>query len=637
MTAEALFAASGPLAAFIPGYVPRAVQEAMAVAVEAALEDGEHLLVEAGTGTGKTLAYLLPALASGRRLIISTATRHLQEQVYDNDIPLACGALDRSPRTKLLKGRRNYLCLHRLSVTENAGDLRSRQLQAKLHEIRVWSGTTRTGDLGEIGDIDDHSPLWPRVTSTTDNCLGTECPVYADCWIVAARREAQEAEILVVNHHLLFADLALREEGFGELLPGVDAVILDEAHHLPAIAGQFFGESVSGRQIRDLIRDTRAESEAMGGDMPDVTDAVSLLAAAESDFNDATSAFLGSTAWADVVKQAAVDSAAQSIHQSLLTLAEALVAVAERADGLASVGHRSVDLAERCGRQDQAAPDTVAWLERRGRGWIRHATPLDVTAPFARALARHPGAWIFTSATLSVNGNLDYFTSRIGLPEARRLVLDSPFDYRNNSLLFVPPNMPMPNEPGFDDAVAERARILIEASGGGAFVLCTSHRGMNACAERLRAANVGPLLVQGEMGRNELLTTFRATRDAVLVGTGSFWEGVDVRGQCLRLVIIDRLPFASPADPVLAARVAAMRERGERPFIDYQVPQAVITLKQGAGRLIRDTADRGVLTVCDPRLVMKSYGKTFLDSLPELPVTRDSDAAVEFLKNLGAE
>lgn len=634
MTTPQLFATDGPLAERLAGYVPRDVQQEMAAAVGAALDSGEHLLVEAGTGTGKTLAYLLPVLASGRRVIISTATRHLQEQVYENDIPMARQALNKSPRTELLKGRSNYLCLHRLAVTESAGDLRSARLQHKLREIREWASVTRTGDLGEVGDVDDGSPIWPRVSSTTDNCLGAECPVYNDCWVVAARRAAQDADILVVNHHLLFADIALREEGFGELLPGADAVILDEAHHLPGIAGQFFGESVSGRQIRDLVRDTRAEADAAGGDMPVLIDGLAALADAEADFGDSVFELSGSTAWAEVVTKPAAESSARAIRQALEALAEALSAVAERADGLAAVGHRAANLAERCGRQDSDDPDTVVWLERRGRGWIRHATPLDVAPPFARALARHPGAWIFTSATLSVNGSLDYFARRTGVLDARRLVLDSPFDYRNNSLLFVPPAMPMPNEPGFDNGVAEYALELLQASGGGAFVLCTSYRGMNACAERLRAAGVGPLLVQGEMGRSELLTAFRASPDAVLIGTGSFWEGVDVRGHGLRLVIIDRLPFASPADPVLAARVAAMRERGEQPFIDYQVPQAVITLKQGVGRLIRDAEDRGVLALCDPRLVSKSYGRTFRDSLPDMPLTRDTTAATDFLRKI---
>lgn len=634
MTTPQLFATNGPLAERLAGYVPRDVQQEMATAVGAALDACEHLLVEAGTGTGKTLAYLLPALASGRRVIISTATRHLQEQVYENDIPMARQALNKSPRTELLKGRSNYLCLHRLAVTESAGDLRSARLQHKLREIREWASVTRTGDLGEVGDVDDGSPIWPRVSSTTDNCLGAECPVYNDCWVVAARRAAQEADILVVNHHLLFADIALREEGFGELLPGADAVILDEAHHLPGIAGQFFGESISGRQIRDLVRDTRAEADAAGGDMPDLIDGLSTLADSEADFADSVSELNGSTAWAEVVTKPAAESSARAIRQALEALAEALSAVAERADGLAAVGHRAANLAERCGRQDSDDPDTVVWLERRGRGWIRHATPLDVAPPFARALARHPGAWIFTSATLSVNGSLDYFARRTGLGDARRLVLDSPFDYRNNSLLFVPPGMPMPNEPGFDKAVADNALALLHASGGGAFVLCTSYRGVNACAERLRAAGVGPLFIQGAMGRSELLAAFRASPNAVLIGTGSFWEGVDVRGHGLRLVIIDRLPFASPADPVLAARVAAMRKRGEQPFIEYQVPQAVITLKQGVGRLIRDAEDRGVLALCDPRLVTKGYGRTFRDSLPDMPLTRDTTAATDFLRKI---
>lgn len=631
--ARALFAADGPLASQLDGYVPRAVQQDMAEAVAAAIDDRARLLVEAGTGTGKTLAYLVPALASGRRVIISTATRHLQEQVHRHDLPLVRQALAANPRTALLKGRGNYLCLHRMELTEAAGDLRSPKLQAKLRRIREWSAVTRTGDLGEVGDVDDGSPIWPRVSSTTDNCLGTECPAYEQCWVVAARRGAQAADVLVVNHHLLLADLALREEGFGELLPGADAIVLDEAHRLPEIAGQFFGRALSSRQLRDLVRDARSEADAAGGDMPAVTDAIAALAEAETDFAEAIGELRGSIAWADAGVPERAREAAEAIRSTLDELAGALAEVAERAEALAAVGHRAAELGEVCRNLHGEDAEHVRWLERRGSGWLWHATPLDVAAPFQRAMTRHDNAWIFTSATLSVDGRLDYFAGRLGVDGARRLILDSPFDYRNNGLLFVPPAMPMPNEPGFDDAVAERSLALIRASGGGAFVLCTSYRGLNACAERLAAAGIGPLLVQGERGRAELLEAFRAAEDAVLIGTGSFWEGVDVRGRGLRLVIIDRLPFASPSDPVLAARAAAMRERGESPFADYQLPQAVIALKQGVGRLIRDADDRGVLAICDPRLVSKGYGRTFRESLPDMPLTRNPDEAERFLRD----
>lgn len=634
MTTPDLFAVDSALAAQVPNYVPRAVQQQMGAAVTEAIDCGEHLLVEAGTGTGKTLAYLLPAMNSAGRVIISTATRHLQEQVFENDIPLAQRALNKSSRTKLLKGRSNYLCLHRLERTEAAGDLRSQQLQIKLREIREWASVTQTGDLGEVGDIDDGSPIWSRVSSTTDNCLGSECPMYSECWVMAARRAAQEADILVVNHHLLFADLALKEEGFGELLPGADAVIMDEAHHLPTIAGQFFGESVSGRQIRDLVRDVRAESESVGDDMPAIREYIADLAQAETDFIDAIYGMPGHVAWTEVLAKPAASASSEAILEALNSLVQALASVADRSEGLAAVGTRAAELAERCARRDQNHTDSVTWLQRHGSGWRRHTTPLDVAPPFAKALERHPGAWIFTSATLSVNGSLDYFASRMGLPDAHRLILDSPFDYENNSLLYVPTAMPMPNDPEFDRAVADNALMLIRASKGGAFVLCTSYRGVHACAAALREAAIEPLLVQGELGRSELLDAFRRSPEAVLIGTGSFWEGVDVRGHGLRLVIIDRLPFASPSDPVLSARVSAMRDRGEQPFMTYQVPQAVIALKQGAGRLIRDVDDRGVLAICDPRLVSKGYGRIFRDSLPAMPLTRDDEVTADFLEEL---
>lgn len=628
-SAPGAFTAAGGLARSLPGYAPRTVQQQMAAAVEGAIASGGKLIVEAGTGTGKTLAYLIPALASGRRVIVSTATRHLQEQILANDLPRASAALGLRPKVALLKGRANYLCRQRLEATEAAGELRAPQLVARLRAVREWSARTRSGDLGEVGDIDDGSPLWPRVSSTIDNCLGSDCPEYGDCWVVAARRAAQAAEIVIVNHHLLFADLSLREQGFGELLPGASAVILDEAHRLPDIAGQFFGMALSSRQLRDLVRDARLEARGLGGDMPDVTVALQELADAEAAFDGALGDPGASTAWAALPH---LQDPAAALGAALQALTQALAAVAERAETLAAVGHRAAGLAEGCAALLQDDETRVRWMERRGKGWIWHATPLDVAAPFTRALARHDGAWIFTSATLAVNEKLDYFAERLGLAEADKLVLDSPFDYQANSLLYVPPALPPPGDPQFNAAFAEATLELIEASGGGAFVLCTSYRGLNACAARLRAAGVAPLLVQGEAGRAELLDAFRAREDAVLVGTGSFWEGVDVRGAALRLVIIDRLPFASPGDPVLAARIDAMRARGDNAFMDYQVPQAVIALKQGTGRLIRDVGDRGLLALCDRRVVDKPYGRVFLDSLPAIPLTRERERAHAFLR-----
>lgn len=628
------FDSDGPLARELPGFAPRDVQRAMAEAVAKAMEEGRHLLVEAGTGTGKTLAYLVPALASGRKVIVATATHNLQEQVYDKDVPLVRRALGRAPRVSLLKGRANYLCRHRLDLAENSGDL---WLSERLAEIRAWAAKTATGDLAEVSDTGDGDALWPRISSTADNCLGTKCPEYERCWVLAARREAQAADVVIANHHLLFADLALREEGFGEVLPGADAIVLDEAHKLPDIAGRFFGRAVSGRQLRDLARDGHAEYLELGGDMPDLEEAWENVEKAEAGFLAAledTPRGGAGRAWPELAGDDTLVAAADTVDEALTATADILAGVAERSEVLTGLNQRVELLRERWRLLREADPARVSWIERRGAGWIWHATPLDVAEPFSRALEVHPGAWIFTSATLSVDGSLDYFAKRMGLEQAETLILDSPFDYRRNSLCYLPPEMPAPNSDGYDEAVIEAAIPLIRAAGGGAFLLCTSHRAVRRYAEMLGKADIGPLLVQGRASRGEILDQFRARDDAVLIGTASFWEGVDVRGRGLRLVIIDRLPFASPSDPVLSARVNAMRERGEEPFLEYQLPQAAITLKQGVGRLIRDAADRGVLALCDPRLTGRGYGRVFMQSLPDMPVTRDFDEAEVFLQSL---
>ncbi|MDN5938223.1 MAG: ATP-dependent DNA helicase [Salinisphaera sp.] len=626
---SSVFAADGPLAAKLAGYAPRAAQQEMAESVAKTIAAGGRLLVEAGTGTGKTLAYLVPALASGHRVILSTATRHLQEQILSHDVPLARAALGCNPKVALLKGRGNYLCLHRLLRGQGLDDAEAPGLADELRAVRAWSARTRSGDLSEVGDIDDGSAVWPRVSATADQCLGGECPQFERCWVFSARRAAQAADLVIVNHHLLFADLNLRESGFGELLPGAGAIILDEAHRLPEIAGQFFGQTLSSRQLRDLVSDGRIEAQAIGADMPDLIDALADVAEAEAAFAQSLPVESGAIAWAAL--DTAVESQAHALVGAICKLAASAQAVAERASTLAALGQRAKALAD-CGAALLGGDeDSVCWIERRGKGWRWHATPLDVAPPFQRALDTHKAAWIFTSATLSVHGELAYFSRRLGLQDAAGLILDSPFDYQRNSLLYLPASMPQPQEADFDDAFAGLAAELIAASGGGAFVLCTSHRGLRACAARLRQHLSTSLLIQGDAGRSVLLDRFRERQDAVLIGTTSFWEGVDVRGPSLRLVIIDRLPFASPADPVLSARIAAMRQRGEVPFIQYQLPQAVLALKQGVGRLIRDSQDRGLLAICDPRMTTRSYGRVFLDSLPDMPVTRDADQATAFL------
>lgn len=638
-----IFGAAGPLAANISGYRERAEQRLMAEQVGATLERQSRLVVEAGTGTGKTFAYLVPALLSGHRVIVSTGTKNLQEQLFHKDLPVIRNALGVPVRLALLKGRSNYLCLHRLERTESAGNIRDPSLLGQLRVIREWSIRTRSGDISEADGVREDATLWPRVTSTAENCLGTECPQYSKCFVVKARRAAQEADVVVVNHYLLFADLSLREEGFGEVLPGADAVILDEAHQLPHIASQFFGQSLTSRQLLELTRDARAEYAEIAGDTPELEDALDMLERAASQLDVALARVAPRAAWQDACGGSETAAALNALDSTLDDAGTQLSALAERSRGLESCQRRAAAMLLRLrllqreaeSKIDGDAEDAVAerfvrWVEKLKRGFVLHATPLDIAPTFRRVLEAHPAAWVFTSATLSVDGGFDHFTAAIGIPEADTLALESPFDYARNALLYLPPHMPDPATQDYTQHVVDAALPVMRASGGGVFLLFTSHRALRDAADYLAPQVEFPLFVQGEQGRGELLARFREQGNGILLGTSSFWEGVDVRGAALKVVVIDRLPFSSPGDPVLKARLEAMRARGESPFTSYQLPQAVIALKQGVGRLIRDHRDHGVLVLCDPRLLSRGYGRVFLNSLPDMPRTRDEDTVRAF-------
>ena len=626
---EGALAADGPLAAVLPGYALRPEQLTMARAVADAIEQEKALVVEAGTGTGKTLAYLIPALQSGRRVIISTGTRTLQDQLFHRDLPVACAALDRPVRTALLKGRGNYLCLYRMERTLEAGRLESREMADQLQRLRAWAGTTHRGDLAEapLGAIDGR--LLPRVTSTADNCLGQNCPLYADCFLMEARREAQEADVVVINHHLLMADWALREGGFGEVLPAADVTILDEAHQLPETAARFFGVTVSSRQLQDLVRDTRLEQQREAGDSAALSEQAGVVERCTAELRLALGDSLR-VAWVEVGPQAA--QAARELAEALHDLVEALAPQAVRGRGLENCHRRSDELhtALRTFLSDDANSGRIGWVETRGPGFALRLTPLDVAEHFEASRNRHGRAWIMTSATLAVDGRFDHFQKRLGLDSAETLRLDSPFDYASNTLLYVPDSLPEPRDSGFNEAYLNAVEPVLEASGGRAFLLFTSHRALRQAADWLRARGWSGLLVQGEAAPKQLLERFRETPGAVLLGTQSFWEGVDVRGPALSCVMIDRLPFASPGDPVLQARVAWLREQGRNPFGEYQVPEAVIGLRQGVGRLIRDVSDRGVLVLGDTRILGKSYGRLFRKSLPSMPLVRDLEPVEAF-------
>ncbi|HVV97416.1 MAG TPA: ATP-dependent DNA helicase [Rhodanobacteraceae bacterium] len=626
-----LLGPEGPFAREVPGFAPRESQQRMADAVESAIADRQMLIAEAGTGTGKTFAYLVPALTSGKRIIVSTGTKTLQDQLFHRDLPQVRGVLGARLSAALLKGRANYLCLHRLDQARQEGRFASREQLADLETIRAWSKRTRSGDRAELADIPEDSPLWPRVTSTTENCLGAECPLFNDCFVVKARRAAQEADVVVVNHHLLFADLAIKQEGFGEILPGAHAFILDEAHQIPELAGQFFSVSVSSRQLAELAGDALTECAGVAGALALLQAPVDALTLAIKRARLSLDRFPAKGAMADVERDAAVERELAALQDALAALADALSTHAERSRGLASVHERALAHVARwlevC---DSAARDSVHWYEISAHGFSFHATPLDLSQPLRELRRQSHAAWIFTSATLSVAGRFEHFARQLGLEEPETLSLESPFEYARQALAYLPPGLPDPAAPDYVERVLDAVLPVLEASRGRAFLLFTSHRALRRAAEILPSRVAFPLFVQGTAPRHRLLTDFRASGNGVLLGAASFWEGVDVAGEALSVVVIDKLPFAAPDDPVLVARLDALREAGGNPFTDWQIPAAVIALKQGAGRLIRDVHDRGVLVLCDPRLSTRNYGKLFLASLPPLPRTRDLGEVVAF-------
>jgi ATP-dependent DNA helicase DinG len=598
----------------------------MARAVAETLERGGTLICEAGTGTGKTFAYLVPAMLSGRKVVVSTGTRNLQDQLYQRDVPRVRDVLGVPTQVALLKGRANYLCVHRMeeALLDTRG--RSRELIHLLHRVRAWSGRTQRGDIAELVDIPEDAPVWSLVTSTTDNCLGLECPSHSVCHLVEARRRAQEADVVVVNHHLLCADFALREDGFGELLPSADCYVVDEAHQLPETASDFFGHGVSSRQLLELARDAELEQRREAGDLPEVTGRANGLGKAVRDLRLVLGQESRRAPWTELAANPSAMAALSAAGDALALLADALDAAAGRGKGLDNCRARARALESELATLVQPpgdGADEIRWFETYQTGIRLNRTPLDIAEAFRAQLERRGGAWVFTSATLAVGESFEHFRQQLGIGEARTGLWGSPFDYARQALLLLPPGMPDPNSPGFNRAVSELSRRLLTASGGRAFLLYTSHRALQEAAAYLAGEIPYPLLVQGSAPRAELLERFRSLGNAVLLGTSSFWEGVDVRGEALSVVVIDRLPFASPGDPVLQARIDALRRRGGNPFRDHQLPQAVIALKQGAGRLIRDVTDRGVLVVCDPRILSKPYGRVFLDSLPPFRRTRD--------------
>lgn len=629
------FSDQSPLTTEVSSFRPRAQQREMALAVSDAIKDNAILVAEAGTGTGKTFAYLVPALLGGGKVIISTGTKNLQDQLFQKDLPMVRDALKAPVSIALLKGRANYVCHYHLERALNDGRFATREDVRHLAKIKKYAKVSDSGDKSGIADVPENALIWLQVTSTRDNCLGQECPNHKECFVLKARTDAMKADIVVVNHHLFFADVMLRDEGIAELLPACNTVIFDEAHQLPETASLFFGENLSTSQLLDLAQDTRIEALTSAKDFAPLPKACDELDKAARDFRLVFKKEGRMPAVAtDDIKE--FSPALKVLGEKLTQLAGLLEKQAVRSEGLENCWQRAQALGQQLKQwQDGDVPDKVRWLEMFHHSLQLNSTPLSIADIFEKQIDGHARAWIFTSATLAVKQDFSHYQGEMGLLKARTACWDSPFDYEKQALLYVPSGLPEPNSQGYTEAVVQAALPMLEASRGRAFLLFTSLRAMQRAHEILTAEfdRRGwdyPLLLQGEGSRNELLSRFREHGNAVLLGSQSFWEGVDVRGEALSLVIIDKLPFAPPDDPVLAARIAQITKQGRNAFMEYQLPRTIITLKQGAGRLIRDETDRGVLMICDPRLITKQYGKRIWQSLPAMKRTRVEVEAVAF-------
>ncbi|RUO21344.1 ATP-dependent DNA helicase [Aliidiomarina haloalkalitolerans] len=635
----AVFAPEGALSKALPGFQPRPAQQQMAAAITQLQKAGEQLVVEAETGTGKTFAYLAPALLQSGKVILSTGTRNLQEQLFHRDLPQLRAALAPRKVAALLKGRSNYLCLNRMEqVIRYPGEVDS-EILAQLQIIRDWANRTKTGDLGEIAELAEDSPALPRVTSTIDNCLGRECPQYEDCYLVKARKEALEADIVVVNHHLFCADLVLKDTGFGELIPAADLIVFDEAHQLPDIASQYFSETVSTRMIVDLCKDLQLLYRTEVRDARPLSQIADQLERSARDLRLTFAVDPERGNWRDALATEQTGVAVQRLADMLQRALDICRNLLGRSKELDQCYER-LDLIHKRWQllQNTQVTGYSYWYETTPRHLSVHRTPLSVAEPFGRQLEAQEARWVFTSATLTVNGSFTFFNQRLGLgltpAKLHTLVLDSPFDFQKQALLCLPRYLPEPNSRDMSQALVQLVEEVVAANHGGTFVLFTSHRMLQLVAKALRNDTDRLVLVQGTSSKRELLNQFVAAENAILLGTSSFWEGVDVRGDALRCVIIDKLPFSSPDEPLLQARVEDCRLKGEDPFAAIQIPQAVIAMKQGAGRLVRDVNDRGVLIICDNRMVTKQYGQTFIASLPPMQRTRSLAKALEFLRNV---
>lgn len=633
-----LFSDTGPLSQRVAGFMPRQQQKEMAQAVLKAIEERTALVAEAGTGTGKTFAYLIPALLAGGKVIVSTGTKTLQDQLFFRDIRTVREALQIPVTVALLKGRSNYICHYHLEQTREAGRMASREDVIWLAKISAYAKTSKNGDKGQLASVPENAQIWSMVTSNRENCLGQECSYHEECFVLKARKEAMVADVVVVNHHLFFADVLLKDEGAGEILPACNTVIFDEAHQLPDVATMFFGETITSGQLLELARDSKMEG-ILGA--PDYVALPEACAALEKATRDLRLVFKEDSARLPAAQTP------ENFLETLLTLQTTLNALndhlagqGERSEGLAKCRQRGRETALQLAEWQRGDnEDYVRWIEVYSSSLHLNRTPLNIAKLFGPQVKNQAKGWIFTSATLSVNNAFEHYTRELGLYDAQCESWESPFDYPRQAVLYVPQGLPEPNTREYTSGVVNAALPLLEASRGRAFMLFTSLKAMREAHGLLKEAFAEkgwdyPLLLQGEGSRTELLERFRTQKGAVLVASQTFWEGIDVKGDSLQLVVIDRLPFAPPDDPVLAARVDKLQKEGGNPFMNIQLPAAAITLKQGAGRLIRSESDRGVLMIADARLVDKPYGKLLWNSLPKMTKTRDLSVVQRFFRLL---
>lgn len=629
----------GPLAQQLTNFQPRDAQQKMAHAVYNAINHEQHLICEAPTGTGKTLGYLFPIFLSEKRALVSTGTKHLQKQLFEKDLKLAKKTLNKPLVYSLLKGRRNYLCQYRIEqFGQEHKMLPSKYVYNDLQVIQQWAASTQTGDTADLSSLPEESESWQYATSTADNCLGRECPYYDDCFVVRARNRALESDIVVVNHHLLLSDIVVKDEGFGALLPKADSIIIDEAHQFPEIARMFFGKQFSSRQTMNLIQDVLLEQATAAKDNEDLPELARII---EKQLKDARLGFgqgVKRNSW-DI--QASMQlQVLDELNESLLMFAEALDDQRVRSEGLDRCASRAESLVNNF---IDALPDeetaSLYWYETYSQSFMLHSTPMDIGEKFQDVAKQHGKHWVFTSATLSSRNSMDYFKQELGFvddaanpqPAIETLILDTPFNFKQQALLVSPRGMPDTFTREFDESFIELAKSVVKTSKGRCFILCTSHRMLNELAQAFAYNNEMIVLVQGQQSRDQLLKRFRKEQPAILIGTSSFWEGVDVQGDDLSCVIIDRLPFASPDDPMVKARETWLKQKNMQPFMHYSLPNAVIKLKQGVGRLIRSNQDKGVIIIADSRLITKNYGKVFLESLPDMSRTRDLNKIKAFL------